>query len=335
MAVTTTTQITPAQTEFFNKVLLLRAKPYLSFDKIGLLRPLPLNTSNQVRFRRFGALAVTTTDLAQPTTESPDRAAVQLSITDVTGTIIKRGNGIALTDIAEDTSAENVVLEATDVNGQNAGESVDIYYRNAVDAGTTVVYSNGTTRAGLSTVLDSDDINRTVRTLEIANARKVTKIINASTGVGTTPIRPAFIAVCHPRIAFTLRQLTGWVHASAYANQVGIEGLMDGEIGELNGIRFVMSTQSRIRPDAGAAGAGVVSTGGVVADVFETLVFGEDAYGRCPLSGKGLVTIFKPLGSGGAADFLDEISTVAWKFRGVAVILNEDYLVRAESAGAS
>lgn len=335
MAVTTKTQVSDAQTEFFNAELLLRARPYLTFDKLGQLRPIPLGTSTQVRFRRYGVMAVTTTNLSEPTTESPDRAAVQLSITDVTGTIIKRGNGIALTDQVLDTSAENVRQEAQSINGQNAGESVDVYYRNVIDAGTSVIYANGAARTDLSSAIDGDDVRRAVRTLERNNARKHTTIIKASTGVGTVPIRPAFVAVCHPDVAHTLRQLTGWRHASEYAQQVGIDGLMDGEIGELHGVRFVMSTQARIYTDAGAAASGLASTGGTVADVYETLVFGQDSYGRCPLKGKGLVTIIKELGSAGTADFLDEMSTIAWKFRGVCVILNDNFQTRIEAGAAS
>lgn len=336
MAVTTKTQVADAQTEFFNARLLMRARPYQSFDKIGLERPVPMNSSTQVRFRRYGNLAITTTNLSEPTAESPDRAAVQLSTTDVTGTIIKRGNGVALTDQVLDTSAEDVKIEATDIIAQNAGESIDVYYRNVVDAGTSVIYGNDASRAAVNTAIDGDDIRRAVRTLENNNARKVTSIINATTGIGTVPIRPCFIAICHPFTAHTLRQLSGWRHASEYASQVGIEGLMDGEIGQLDGIRFVMTTQARAYADAGGSPpSGILSTGGTQADVYETLVFGMDSYGRCPLKGAGLQNIMKELGSAGTADFLNEMSTVAWKFRGVCVILNDNFQTRIEHAVAS
>lgn len=337
MAVSTLTQVTPAQTEYFNARLLLRAKPYLVFNSIGVEKPIPMNNSNQVRFRRYGALAVVTTNLSEPTTESPDRSAVQLSITDVTGTLIKRGNGVAVTDVTTYESAEDVVKEAQDVCvGQNAGESVDVYYRNVVDAGTTVVYSNGAARTEVNTVIDADDIRRTRRTLELNNARKITRVINAVTGVGTVPIRPSYVAVINPRTLFTLEQLTGWHSVETYAGHVGLEGLMEGEVGELHGIRFVQTTQARAYADGGGAvGSGILSTTGVNADVYETLVFGQEAYGRCPLKGKGLVNIFKPLGSGGPADFLDEMSTVAWKFMGVCVILNDNYMARIEHAVAA
>ena len=294
MAVTTRTQITDAQTEYFNARLLMRAKAYLAFNSIGQEKPIPMNSSNQVRFRRYGVMAAVTTNLAEATAESPDRTAVQLSITDVTGNIIRRGNAVAITDVLAYQAAEDVIKESQDVCvGQNAGESIDIYYRNVIDAGTTVVYSNGTTRLGINTVIDGDDIRRTVRTLELNNARKITQVINASTGVGTVPVRPCYVAVCSPRTAFTLRQLTGWQGVETYAAQMGIEGLMDGEIGQVDGVRFVQTTQARSYDAGGAAGSGILTSGTpAVADVYETLVFGQEAYGRCPLKGKGLVGIY-------------------------------------------
>ena len=77
MAVTTRTQITDAQTEYFNARLLMRAKAYLAFNSIGQEKPIPMNSSNQVRFRRYGVMAAITSNLAEATAESPDRAAIQ------------------------------------------------------------------------------------------------------------------------------------------------------------------------------------------------------------------------------------------------------------------
>ena len=39
--------------------------------------------------------------------------------------------------------------------------------------------------------------------------------------------------------------------------------------------------------------------------------------------------------TGGPADMLDEMMTVAWKYTGVCVILNDAFLVRLESGAAS
>ena len=67
-------------------------------------------------------------------------------------------------------------------------------------------------------------------------------------------------------------------------------------------------------------------------DVHSTLVFGADSYGVIDVAGTGCVqTIVKPVGSGGAADPLDQRATVGAKVAAyTAKILNNLWLVRIE-----
>ncbi len=69
-------------------------------------------------------------------------------------------------------------------------------------------------------------------------------------------------------------------------------------------------------------------------DVHATLVFGADAYGVVDVEGMGCVqAIVKPIGSGGAADPLDQRATVGAKVTAYAAkILNNLWLVRIEHA---
>jgi len=67
-------------------------------------------------------------------------------------------------------------------------------------------------------------------------------------------------------------------------------------------------------------------------DVYSTLFIGADAYGTTKVSGGGLQTFVKQLGSAGAADPLNQRSTVGWKAVKTAVILTEAFMVRVETA---
>jgi len=67
-------------------------------------------------------------------------------------------------------------------------------------------------------------------------------------------------------------------------------------------------------------------------DVYSTLVIGSDAYGVTELSGGGLQTIVKQLGSSGTADPLDQRATTGWKATKTAEMLVETYMVRIETA---
>jgi N4-gp56 family major capsid protein len=58
-------------------------------------------------------------------------------------------------------------------------------------------------------------------------------------------------------------------------------------------------------------------------DVYATLIFADNAYGVCPLSGQAMQTYVKALGSAGTADPLEQRSTVGWKATTTTKILNE------------
>ena len=66
------------------------------------------------------------------------------------------------------------------------------------------------------------------------------------------------------------------------------------------------------------------------ADVYSTLFIADGAYGVTEITGGGIETIIKQLGSAGVADPLNQRSSVGWKATKTAEILVETYLVRAE-----
>lgn len=67
-------------------------------------------------------------------------------------------------------------------------------------------------------------------------------------------------------------------------------------------------------------------------DVYSTLILGADAYGVTEVTGGGLQTIIKQLGSAGTADPLNQRATTGWKAIKTAEILVENYMVRVETA---
>ncbi len=65
------------------------------------------------------------------------------------------------------------------------------------------------------------------------------------------------------------------------------------------------------------------------------MFFGENAYTTVTLRGKkGITTKVKALGSAGSEDPLDQYGTIGWKAITGCAILNEAWLIRAESTVA-
>ena len=84
-----------------------------------------------------------------------------------------------------------------------------------------------------------------------------------------------------------------------------------------------------------ANSAAIVPTGGGAsgADVYATLIYGQNAFGDVELGsgGRNIKIIINPPGSAGAEDPLEQRGTVAWKVRGfTSVILQDAFLVRVE-----
>ena len=170
--------------------------------------------------------------------------------------------------------------------------------------------------------LTRQEIREAVRTLQSNDAAKITRMVNASTGFNTTPLNAAFVGIISENTLYDLKNETGWVPVQEYATQ---QNIMPGEVGSLDEVRFVMTTNAKI---FAAGGAGSV-------DVHGTMILGSDYYGISRISGAALKNIVKPLGSAGTADPLDQRSTSGWKASFVAKRLNENFAVRIEHGVSS
>lgn len=318
MANTSTTQVSAAVNNFYDRTMLKAARPLLVHTRWAQVKDLPKNNSAVIKFRRYSLLAANTTALSEGVTPS----GVQLATTDVTATVAQYGDYVTLTDWLQLTTLDPVLTETADLLGQQAGNSLDQLCRDVIVAGTTVQYaSTATTRATVtaSMKLTRAEIREAVRTLQNNDAAKITRMVNPSTGFNTSPLNAAFIGIVTENTLFDLKGETGWIPVQEYASQSGV---MEGEVGALDDVRFIMTTNAKI---FAAAGSGSI-------DVHGTMLLAAEYYGISRISGAALKNIVKPLGSAGTADPLDQRSTSGWKATFVAVRLNENFAVRIEHA---
>jgi len=324
MSETTRTQIPAEVNNFYDRTLLERAVSLLVHTRWAQIRDIPRKSGTKViKFRRYGNLTAATT----PLTEGVTPAGSQLSVTDITATVAQYGDYITVSDVLSYESKDAVLMEAAEVMGDQNGDTIDQLCRDILCTGTGVVYS-GTANTATDEVAAGDvitlaNLDTVIATLKANDAKKVTRQVDATTGYNTSPIKAAFISIIHPVIAVKVRSLAvtagTWIPVEKYASQSGV---MEGEIGSCEDIRFVETNNAKIKVGEG--------TGNI--DVYCTLVFGSNAYGNTRISGEALKNIVKPLGSAGSADPLDQRATSGWKATFVAKILNEDFIQRIESA---
>lgn len=328
MAVTSLTQVPPGVQAFYDRNLLDRAQPAEVHGRFGQKRPIAMRNGNQIKFRRYSQLAVAST----PLTEGVTPAGSSLAVTDLTATLAQYGDYITLSDMVDMTNQDPVITEATDVLGDQAGTTIDQVRRDVLVAGTNVFYANGVaSRATVAQKFIAADLDKCIRFLKVQNAKYVKQGIMPSDKVGTGSVRKAFIALVHPDVEFDLENITGYRSVSDYGSQ---EGVIEDEIGAYKNIRFVSSTNCKIFAGAGAAGTTVYKNNGANFDVYATLIFADNSYGVCPLSGAAMKSYTKALGSAGTADPLEQRATVGWKATTTTKILNDSWLCRLESAAS-
>jgi N4-gp56 family major capsid protein len=320
MGMTTTQQVPAEVNSYYDRNLLLRVVPLFVHGKWAQMRDIPRKAGTiLIKFRRYGSLAAALTPLMEGVTP----AGSQLSVTDITAEALQYGDFITVTDVLDYSTQDPELTIAGEILGDQAGDTVDQLTRDVMAAGSNVYRpSTYTTRVQItsSDLITTTLIDKTVRLLKNNKARKITQMVNASTGFNTSPVAPGYIGIIHPNVSYTLKTLTGFLKVENYANKSDV---MPGEIGSYNEVRFIETTNAKVFTGEGASSI----------DVYATLIFGSDAVGLTKISGEGLKNIIKPLGSG--EDPLNQRGTSGWKLTFVAKILNNDFLVRIETACAA
>ena len=323
---TTYGDISPRTAAYAAKEMLKRAEPLLVLEKFGQARPLPKNSSTTIKFRRYEALDPT----PMPLTEGVTPAGKKLSVTDVTATLQQYGDYVTITDVVQDTHEDPVLREAMATTGEQAAQMYELVRYGVLNGGTNAFYAGGaTSRANVASGFTLALQRQVTAALRRQNARPITSIVSASPNFGTHAIPSSYIAVCHVDLDSTLRDTKGFVSVENYGSDMQA---MPGEIGSIEGVRYIGTTLAMPYADAGTGTAtDWMSTGGSKPDVYPILYFAKDSYGLVPLKGKSAVSpmVLNPNTPRGG-DPLGQRGSIGWKGYTTACILNDLWMARAE-----
>ena len=296
---------------FYDMTLIDMAQANLVHDQFGQKRPIPKNGGKKIEFRQYASLPKALTALTEGIT--PDGS--KLSVTSIEAEVAQYGNYVTLSDVLDLTAIDNNVVEATKACGRQAGLTLDTITRNVLQASTNVWYcptENGTA------VSSRANLDKTCK-LTVKTVKKVAAFLKAN---NAPKINGDYVAIIHPYAAFDLMEDPEWKYPHQYKDT---SNLYEGEIGKVAGVRFVETSEAKIFYRKGDESPKY--------GVFSTLFIADGAYGVTEVTGGGLQTIVKQLGSAGSADPLNQRSTVGWKAIKTAEILIPAYLVRVESMG--
>jgi N4-gp56 family major capsid protein len=219
----------------------------------------PTNQSmpgSAVIFNQTSDLSVASTTI----NESVDVTPAQISDAQVTVTLAEYGNSVFTTAKLRGVSYLPVDPIVANVVGFNAGYSLDTIARQTIQNGSNVRYGGtATTRA---TVIPT-------QTLAATNIRRAYTDLLAG---NVAMVGGYYVCYTHPHTTFDLRAETGaaaWRDPHTYSQPAEI---WNGEVGEFEGFRFVVSSNAPLFADSGSSTT--------LTDVYGTICFGRQAMAK-------------------------------------------------------
>jgi len=279
---------------YYERKLLEYVKQNLVALKYAQKRDLKPNSGRQVVFTRFEPLPPSTTPITFKPTPSEGK---NISTQQVTATVEEYGDYIDLDEFTEITSFVPLVDEVTDLLSYQAQLSLDTIAMQELTSGTNVLYAGGVTSR------DQLDGSKKITKADIRKAVNLLKRVNI-------PPFPDGYFVCfiHPDKTtdlFTEQELI----TLSVANTSYLE---TGNVLRFAGVKFVETTAIPVIESNGTP-------------IYQTLVFGQNAYGVVNIDGNAVKMEMTNL------DKLGRVKTLGWKAYFVCKRLYEPAIVRIES----
>lgn len=346
MAYNTRTQVAGPVDVDFQVQLLRTASPLCPYFQGTNQASISMHDNTfTAKWRRVENLTPVTTALAELSGAPafPTRTGSSLSVTDMQATLQKYGDFIFLNEEVDLINTTAHTAEYATILGKQAGRSLNRLQRNvAEDSLTAILAGSGTTASVIiasstaTSFLNRSEIQNAVNILDRNDATKFTPRTTGSQNIGTSAIRASYLGFIHPDTTAHLRSLTAFVEAHNYAAQTET---FNGEVGYVDGVRWIETTESSIDTTAGSNATGSATTNGRSTatryDLYNAVIVGKDALGSLGFGVEhvkesyvagdklpAVIVVNHKRGDAGAADPLNEVSTMGWKSWHAGVVLN-------------
>lgn len=276
--VTTDTGMSVENKTFYDKELIRTAGPQLVHDQFAQKRPIPKNGGQSVEFRQFGDLPKALT----PLTEGVTPNGKKLSATAKTATVSQYGDYVTISDKLDLTAIDPVALEAVDVIGKQMGLTLDTVTRNKLHQGLQVMYAPLRSSAGAETEVSSRsklDKSAVLTVKLVQQARTELKAMNVPTFDDG-----CYVMIIHPYSAYDLKRDPEWRKPHEYADT---RQLYNGEVGMVDGVRFVETSEAKIYCGEDlASNSRTLTVNGAVSSAGKTINFAGGTVAANALAGR-------------------------------------------------
>ena len=285
--------------------MLEHAQPITVLGDFGTQREMPQNSTDTLVFRRtlpFGASVTgTTIEGSSRYVGTPDITASNfvlaegvtpnantISFQDVSVQLQQYGILFKYSSKVEQLYEDDIPGEMVKLTGETLAEVMEMVRYGVLKAGSTVIYTNGSSRAAVNTAISLNSLRKAARTLESNRSRRVTSRLAPGVNFGTRAVQPAYIVFVHTDAVSDIRNLSGFTRVEEYGS---FKPIHDREIGACEDFRFISSPLLKPFLASGAVvgQSGMLSVGGVNIDVYPFIIIGEDAWGQVALKGMSAI----------------------------------------------
>lgn len=312
--ITTFSDVTNMIKDYYDRMLLETLDPETKFYQFGVQKPLPKGEGRTIIWNRPRRLG-----FGQKLTGSIKPSSNSLSTIKVSAIVEEYGGYTLLDEYTRMTSIVDTMVIATQELAKQAAETIDraivhaiIFFDdpNTATSAVHVVKSSASLFISTNAFVANTYSNTLIAVSDIRRCTSELRRRNVPTLDGQN-----YVGIMHPLIAEDLRSDTTWQNWHQYTTP---EYLYRGEIGRVEGVRFVESTFTPV--SAGSADGNAISAAGSTSAVaYGTTIFGRGFYGVSELDG-GIQT-FTVTGPS-KSDPLNQATTYGWKSFFAAKILN-------------
>ena len=305
---------TPEQAIFYSRVFLKNYVGKLVHGQFGEKLTFPKHNGGIVNIRGMSPYPTVTTPLQEGVT--PTSNLINLYYVEVP--VFQYGAYTAITDFAQWASRDDLLIHDSEELASQAGRTIEEIDAAVLNSGISKLYAPAVTSDGTVTEVESREA---ITKRSKFSVDMIFRGLNYLENQNAEPIDEHFVSIIHPNIKYDVMRDPEFISVMKYAHS---DKILNGEIGTIGNVRFVMSTFAKVFKGAGAEGT----------DVYSTLVIGKNAYKVVEIEGEGMHTIIKTLGSAGAADPLNQRATQGWKTTHGIGITSQTSMVRLESASS-
>lgn len=215
---------------------------------------LPDNEGFIDRQSRYDALSLFPVPLDDAQSNPP---AQQLNRVDVDCRVRVFATYIVLTRQVTITNEDPILNSAAARLGQALRETQDVLQRDNLESTASIINSVGGGNGDLPTEMALSDTDDIVALLQTNDGEYITNMIDATRNIGTSPLGDAYGCLLTSRMIPVLNNMTGFLRKFQYGT--GAIDTLASEWGGINNIRFFVSSQGSVSPNASLMGNDVAN----------------------------------------------------------------------------